>query len=430
MAKQTTDTMKTVEGRGMVNFGKEFTAEELGVIAEEAVNLPRVPRRIPFPSHGSRLNIWKQDPSVERLGARQIYLHTRTRQGPRDSQINISGMPTVYPDFKGDFLVDPQDEAEFDAVHTYAVVRMVLTMYQRALREKMSWHWGDSEPIDVNPRAGSAANAFYSRTGKSLRFFFFRKAGADPSEPPIYTCRSLDIVAHEAGHAILDGLKSEWLPFTQPQTGGLHESFGDLTAIFLALSQLDLVEFVIASTKGNLHRTNILDKLAEQFGEGIGRPSGLRNADNDLKLSQVSNQVHDLSQVFTGAVFDILATAFHAARRPRWIDDAIMLYEVGQKVMKLTLEGIRLAPAQNATYKDVADAMIAFANSHPVEFDGYDQIIQAEFTRREVLGTAAAAAPTPIDGMGLDYGACCGTMHHLAEEEEAIAEFGPLREVG
>ena len=57
------------------------------------------------------------------------------------------------------------------------------------------------------------------------------------SSERVFTCRSFDIVSHETGHAVLDGLRPNWLlASAPPQTGGLHESFGDLTAIFLALS--------------------------------------------------------------------------------------------------------------------------------------------------------------------------------------------------
>jgi hypothetical protein len=123
---------------------------------------------------------------------------------------------------------------------------------------------------------------------------------------------------------VLDGLKPGWLGGTNPpQTGGLHESFGDLTAIFLACSQLDQVEAAVATTKANLHDKNFLAALAEQFGAALGFPQGLRNADNDLKLSQVGNEVHAISQVFTGGIYDVLADIFafeknrQAARRIR-----------------------------------------------------------------------------------------------------------------
>ena len=56
--------------------------------------------------------------------------------------------------------------------------------------------------------------------------------------------------------------------------------------------------------------------MAEEFGLALGRPNGLRNADNDLKLSQVSTEVHAISQVFTGGVFDVLADIFAFTRKP------------------------------------------------------------------------------------------------------------------
>src|SRR5262249_52484659 len=142
-------------------------------------------------------------------------------------------------------------------------------------------------------------------------FFFFDKPGAPSPPPRIFTCRSLDIVSHETGHAVLDGLKPNWIMASStPQTGALHESFGDLTAIFLALSQFDQVEAIIAQTKARLHDKTFLSDLAEEFGLALGRTNGLRNADNNLKLSQVTNEVHDLSQVFTGGIYDVLADFF------------------------------------------------------------------------------------------------------------------------
>ena len=99
------------------------------------------------------------------------------------------------------------------------------------------------------------ANAYYSRTQQALVFGNFLPQGGGSSSRGagqgskggtqggqggrVYTCRSLDIVAHETGHAILDGLKPAWMSSTRsPQTGALHEAFGDLTAIFLSLSQV------------------------------------------------------------------------------------------------------------------------------------------------------------------------------------------------
>src|ERR1700712_4068902 len=121
----------------------------------------------------------------------------------------------------------------------------------------LPWQWngpGNTDPISVFPHAGVTANAYYSRNEKALKFFYFPKAGDPPAAPQISTRRSLHIVAHETGHAILDGLKPGWLGLSNsPQTGGLHEAFGDITAILLALSRGDQVEAGISQPKANLH---------------------------------------------------------------------------------------------------------------------------------------------------------------------------------
>jgi hypothetical protein len=276
-------------------------------------------------------------------------------------------------------------------------------------------------------------NAFYSRNQKALKFGDFIKPGTTER---VFTCRSLDIVAHECGHAILDGLKPNWILFgAPPQTGGLHESFGDLTALFLVLSQMDQVEAIIAQTKSNLHAKNFLADMAEQFGAALGRPNGLRNADNDLKLSQVGTEVHAISQVFTGAVYDVLADIFAFEKKTAIRDDARTLYETGQYVIGLVIRAIIAAPASNATYADVANQMlnIAAADGKPVQ---YRNFIRNRFTVREVVvspvpltanhkeGHALAAAITDAPHAVQNRLGCCGTMTHAeyCESEEAYDE--------
>ena len=243
---------------------------------EPAAPLPSpipLPIPLPLPVIGSRVLIWKQDPTVAELGVRRAYLPSRVLAGPRDGRIlsGSPGLPPVSPNTFGDFIQTPGTDA-FDAVHTYSVVRMTLTMYQRALAmgstaAPLPWQWNSStntDPLSVFPHGlPDTMNAFYARSQKALKFGDFVKPGSPAGTPKVFTCRSLDIVSHETGHAVLDGLKPSWLAFgNPPQTGGLHESFGDMTAIFLALSQMDQVEAIIAQTKANLHDKTFLADLA------------------------------------------------------------------------------------------------------------------------------------------------------------------------
>jgi hypothetical protein len=363
---------------------------------------------------------------VAEIGIRKAFLPRPVLTGPKDARIATEGLPAVSANAMGDFIQTPGTDA-FDCVHAFAIVRQTLTMYQRALGSLATqWQWNtttNTDPLKVWPHGlADTMNAFYSRADKSVKFGDFIMPGTSKR---VFTCRSLDIVSHETGHAILDGLKPGWLGWgNPPQTGALHESFGDLTAIFLALSQMDQVEAVIAQTKANLHDKTFLADLAEEFGLALGRPNGLRNADNDLKLSQVSNEVHDLSQVFTGGIYDVLADIFAFERKPNKIDDAMVLYGSAQYLCSLLLRGILAAPPAGATFADVINEMLKIAASDGKPVD-YRNFLRNRFTFRQVV-----VSPTPLAGakevmklsaekhvadeMPQDRSACCGTMQ-LAE---------------
>ena len=373
---------------------------------------------------GSKTNMWKQDPSVKKVGIRTTYIPTEVSNGPSDADISIEGVPTVIGNADNDFMFDPaENPIEFDAVHTFTVVRKVLTMYRRAfnrnnITQNFSWQWGQG-PIRVYPRAGIEANAYYSREEKGLRFFYFHP-GNNEAEPLLYTCRSFDIAAHETGHAILDSLKPGFWNSWHPQTGGLHEAFGDLTSILAMLSQMDMCEAIIAESKGDLHAKSFFPAVAEQFGEAFGRTDGLRNADNDLKLSEVSNEVHDLSKVFTGAVYDILADCYKDYYKEELYDQSETLFRIGKHVTSLLIMSIYNGPERNATYKDIANQMIE------IEPDAKrKEFIQKQFADREIIGgPKGMASESP---QKLSWSRCCGSMRHMEhvrEVDKAIRDAG------
>ena len=400
---------------------------------------------------GTRVLMWKQDPSVREIGTRKVFLPGLVLDGPRDARIMFGepGIAPVSPNAFGDFVTMP-DTPQFDAVHTYAVVRQTLTMYQRALADgsddsPLPWQWNSS--VDLTPLAiypyglPNVMNAFYSRAHCCLKFGDFVPAGQSQR---VFTCRSLDIVAHESAHAVLDGLKPHWLlADNPPQTGGLHEAFGDLTAIFLSLSQLDLCEAIVAQTKARLHDKTFLADIAEEFGLALGRSNGLRNADNDITLSQAGTQVHAISQVFTGAVYDILADLFAYERNPNLRDCAAVLHEVGAYLRGLVLRALLAAPDQAATYADVVNAMLRLAGEDGKPVD-YRNAIRNRFVLREVVQSPVALTEDHVAGADLlpgvqdlpdamqDRSACCGTMnlaeYHdverlLTAELEALAQW-------
>jgi hypothetical protein len=178
----------------------------------------------------------------------------------------------------------------------------------------------------------------------------------------------------------------------------LHEAFGDLTAIFLTLSQFDQVEAIVAQTKADLHDKTFLSDMAEEFGLALGRPNGLRNADNDLRLSDVGTEVHDLSQVFTGAIYDVLADIFTFERLPAVRDDAVTLYQSAEYLRSLLLRGIKASPAANAKFADVANQMLAITETDrtsgritAAQATAYRNFIRNRFTVRQIV-----VSPVPL----------------------------------
>ncbi|TMQ89204.1 hypothetical protein ETD83_39050 [Actinomadura soli] len=463
------------EGRSTRAMPIEVPAQRPGPMSRVAVPgaapaAPRaVPRPVPVPAPartGHRFMIYKQDPSVTELGARLTFVPTVVLNGPTDARVRteMQGVTPVARNVNGDFVF-PMGSPQFDCAHTFAVVRQAMAMYERHNGgNPIPFAWnvgGNTDRISVFPHAGVGANAFYSRTAKALKFLFFTPEGQPPTTV-VHTCRSFDIVAHEMGHALLDGLKPGWLSAAgPPQTGGLHESFGDLTAIFLALAQPDQAEALIALTKANLHDKSFLADVAEEFGRALGMPSGLRNADNDLKLSQVGNEVHAISQVFTGAIYDVLADMcmFEMARQRRTKDPALVLIETASALCRLVFDAIVASPATGARYVDVANKMLQMSSGRG-DPAIYRTFIRNRFAVREI--TTAATPLTDLmsgqmkmteadytgdgqditevealDGLSAslraeqDRSRCCGTMQmpeYQVVDPEKLAKRGSLED--
>jgi len=386
------------------------------VVAQIQAAPPPQPTPIPIPApiplpffFGSRVMIWKQDPTVAALGRRLAFIPELILDGPQNARIGttLAGTTPVVRQANGDFIF-PTFAPESDCVHTFSVILQTLRMWQQTRGGvTIPWAWntgGNTSRITCLPRGFNGANAFYSRLQKTLSFGFFVPQGGASQ---VFTCRSLDIVAHETGHAVLDGLKPGWLGAGNvPQTGAMHEAFGDLSAVFLALSQFDQVEAFVAMSKANLHEKNFLAAVAEEFGASLvpPRPTGLRNADNDLKLSQVGNQVHSLSQVFTGAIYDILADIFvHERIKQSGTKELTqILFEVAQHLRKLLLAAIEAAPAVGATFADVANGLI---NKSKAQGDPqiYRVFIKNRFTVREVVVSAVPLAAVTEQIATMDY---------------------------
>ncbi|CAI2169222.1 16287_t:CDS:2 [Funneliformis geosporum] len=316
----------------------------------------------PPPGVGTRVNVWKADPSVKRIGIRELFLlNIDIKTGPTDSMFTTaSSTKPIAPDKNGDFLLTFEDtpskvpesdnHVRFDVIHTFSTVRYVFNLLSGDLEyldgrpPVIKRPWGQNKKLTIHPHAGEDANAYYSRDEAVLKFFYTFEGS---SGKPIYLCRSFDVVAHEVGHAFLDTLQPGWL--SDGQTGGFHEAFGDLCSLFTLISMAEISDLFVTMTKANLRDPeNFLSAVGEEFGDALfnNKGKGLRNLSNTLKGSEAGSEVHAVSQVFSGFYYDVLADVFALERNPSIKSDAETLIEVGTNLRRALIIAIRVSSAQ------------------------------------------------------------------------------------
>jgi hypothetical protein len=247
--------------------------------------------------------IWHPENGWFRVSPDGEWLPDAPKEPPEDRKLN-SDEQKQYDAYYRQFVEKTVSSQSFHQVNAWAVVQRVLEFYEdpQALGRAVPWGF-DGNRLIVVPHAGYGENAFYDRNSKSLQFYYFGDV-----ERPGYTCLSHDIIAHETGHAVLDGIRPLYNHSSAVQTSAFHEFIGDLTAILLALFNRDIRHYLARTTRGDLRAAGVAADLARQFGEVVeGRPY-LRSAINDLTMQEVDRSLspHTVSQVLTGAMFDIL----------------------------------------------------------------------------------------------------------------------------
>lgn len=246
--------------------------------------------------------------------------------------------------------------------------------YMLANTNKEIKRWAATNTLMVLPRAGQDFNAYYDRN--SLRFFF---ATDKTTKNVVYTCESADIVAHEFGHAYLDILRPDFWNFQAHEVWAFHEAFGDCTAI-LSIMQFDQVlERAIQETSGELWRSNIITRLAEEMGQAIynltgGKsgelPNALRDAANSFvyvepeKLpsssrdDELCNECHNFSRVWTGSWYEMLVK-FYIQHVNEGMSQMDALKKARDIACLYLIQATMKAPATVRLFDAIAQQMLA-----------------------------------------------------------------------
>jgi hypothetical protein len=258
-------------------------------------------------------------------------------------------------------------------VSVFGTIYKVVEMFEEsdAIGRRIGWAFNGPQLL-VMPRAGEWANAYYERESHSLQFFWFRPLG-DPTVI-VYTSHSQDIVAHEAAHAVLDGIAPDLYHALSPQSLAIHEAIADLTAVLASFRSRDLVESVLSQTNGSIQESHVFAGIAEQFGRAMdsGREYlrdllNNKSLDPDDSIAANPGDPHDLSEVLSGALYTTLVSLHQQLKEELATKrvEELLAVEPQEAVAQFQKQGLEREPA--TLQAGPIDAMDAQASADLLE---------------------------------------------------------------
>jgi len=332
----------------------------------------------------SKFTIFKQDPFTLNGQTTDIIL-PNIQNGPRNNNLyNATSGIHVKKDKNNNFT--PRfGTKEFGVTHAFAYGESVMNMIDRDMEFLSSWGQNDlfSEAFDKWKNKGKLAikidqkindpSATYRRQQGGGRVVF-NSFYSKEYKQEVSSYLSFDIVIHEVAHYILDVLRPDFANVDRPQTKALHESWADLLVVFMKLDQSILRSDLLSLTKGDLSKKSFLPTIAEEFGVTLEHNrNGLRNAAERITMENVEREIHSFSQVFTGAIYDLLAIAF----KEKYLNNRILkmeevLEQVAKDIRHLVLLTFIRANFDNPSFFDMRKIMKTIA----LEFNRFNYLAE------------------------------------------------------
>lgn len=322
-----------------------------------------------------------------------------------DATNNVLTPPAVWDDTKRRYCAPDKrvldrtttELFQYHQLSVWATVQNTLDFFESGfgLGRRISWAFEGNRLI-ILPHAGYGENAYYDRASKSLQLYWF-----DSDKGRVHTCLSSDIVNHEFGHAVLDGLRPHYYESINAETAAFHEFLGDLTAILMAFRNNAFRRYVLKESGGNLANDQLLSGLARQFGEAVTGDPYLRSGLNKRTMQELAGTLepHALSEVMTGTMFDILMGVFAKHR-----DDQAKRVKAGQlskpsdltalaqtvpRMQLLAIQPLDLLPPCAVTFRDYALAVLRSEQvANPTDPSGYRELMIDCFIKRGILTRA------------------------------------------
>jgi hypothetical protein len=348
-------------------------------------------------------NPFVRDPEIRELAPTEARPALRnTRVWMRDSVYAVA-----QPDEDNNYLYW-KDTPEFNQVNAFYFTTLTLRMYEKYAHRQIPWAF-TSPRINIDPHAGQGMNAYYDEDNRTLGFYSFVHADGDI----VNTAQSADVVAHEAGHAVLDGLRDLYNQSFGMGPLAFHESFADMSAVLVALNDDELVRQLLDWTDGDLRIDNFVTAVAERIIEQLmkavenikhidKRTVYLRNALNhftfvpfdDLSYlppnprDELGRESHNYSRLFTGAFYDALVNVYEHLRDQAQMNPRIAIHRARDVMGHILVYAVECGPVGELCFEDMARAFLTA--DHLLNDGVFQQDLIDAFDGRGILSQAAA----------------------------------------
>lgn len=403
-----------------------------------------------YPKGPTDVNFMLQDPTVDHpVDTIKLNLQGTAKPTSEDYTLSVA----VKPDKDGAYKFDPKDVKNFLPMTILAnAQRGFDTFIKYCDNVPATWATGQKQLV-IHPDDGVDFNAYYNREayqGVEPGTHFFHDT--DPkTKQVLYSGMSGEVTSHEGGpgHALLDRFRPNYFSTFSPDPAAFHESFGDVSAMLVQLTDPKIVAKVAAQTGGDFSKHSIISDTGEQLGTGIndyvesqGGPKNytggpfVRTMINDLKWvdpntldsdpnadpEHLSTEPHDWSRLWTGAVYETLGKMV-STNMAGGQDAAAAITSANEDLLKIYGKLISVtSPEGDFTYKDMANSLV---KADELTGGKWGSVIKDVFTDRRILPASAGLVDEPVQTLsGSHKVTSTFTSNEKAFEGTQLANLG------
>lgn len=409
----------------------------------------------------ARVRVFPQDPLVgptEEITLPKAILGTKLASERMEIRDRA---PVAIADPEGHYLY-PVDTPQFDQVNAYAIVANTVSMYDAYLGRPVRWSF--SGPLKVLPHKGTGKTAYFSGRDGSINFFEWQSPSLGKR---VTTAQSADVIAHEIGHAVWDGLRPR--AGYSNEAGAFHEAFGDCSALLHSLQQDSNLRQALQQNGGDLRQPSLLSRMAEEFGTAFNKEDKdpknderpyYRTALNEFKYIDprqlpdddypptvgeevLTREFHSFSRVWSGAFYRMLTSLYDGARAEGQ-DDLSALKQARDQLGQTWGQALHELPPSGIKFSVVGEAMLKVAARQEQKsvFDQLgavlvdrailtpERVAELRESRVEALTWGDGSAQGVLDGLSRHWGLSPDQEYREVAPPERLADGRTVYQFG